>query len=338
MTDDMGLFERVCSFPGLIGAAHSAMKGKRGKIQVARFWRDLEGEVLQLERELLDGSYRPRPYRVFVVTDPKQRAICAADFRDRVVHHAVCAVLEPLFERSCIFDSYACRKNRGAHAAIARVQQFSRRYRYFAKLDVHKFFDSVDHAVLRGLVRRKVSDVRLLALVDSILSQPVPWTPAGKGLPIGNLTSQHFANLYLDPVDHLVKDTLGLGGYARYMDDLFLLADDKALLWAAVARVERMLNCSLLLSVRDGSVLVAPVQEGIPCLGFRVFPGTIRIDRRGWCRFCHKLAALEQMYLVGLVTPDELSIRATSLLAHVASGDTRRLRQAYFSGRKPLEA
>lgn len=330
------LFEKVCSFDALCAAAREAMRGKRTKQRVARFWLDLEPEVLQLEVELRAGSYRPRPYRTFVVTDPKQRMICAADFRDRVVHHAVCGVLDPIFERSYILDSYACRKGKGTHAAIRRAQAYTRRFRYHLKLDVRKFFDSVDHRALKGLLRRKVKDPDLLRLLDVTIDHPVPWTLPGKGIPIGNLTSQHFANLYLDQVDHLVKDEIGVKGYVRYMDDMVLFADDKRVLWDAFGQVERFLDESLKLRVKDGSVVLAPCTEGLSFLGFRVFPGVIRLDRRGWRRFRRRIIHNERAYEYGTMNEDELVRSTASVVGHIMHADTRNLRAAFFAARPDI--
>lgn len=147
------LFDQVCSFTSLVKAAKEAARGKKTKHRVALFLRDLENEIISLENELRSKTYYPLPYRTFKIHDPKRRMICAADFRDRVVHHAICRVLEPVFEQSFIFDTYACRKGKGNHAAKQRAQAFSRRLKYFLKLDVHKFFDSIDHGVLTSVSR-----------------------------------------------------------------------------------------------------------------------------------------------------------------------------------------
>ena len=183
------LFGQVCTFEALATSALTTAKGKKAKPQVALFLWNLENEVIRLEAELAGKTYHPQPYRTFKIFDPKERMICAAAFRDRVVHHAVCRVLEPIFERALIDDTYACRKNKGPLSAIKRAQAFCRRYTYFVKLDVRKFFDSVDHAVLKGQLRRKVKDPELLWLLDVFIDHPVPWTQPGKGIPIGNLTS-----------------------------------------------------------------------------------------------------------------------------------------------------
>ena len=217
----------VCTFGALIRSAHEAAKGKKDKPRIAHFLENLENEIIDLERELLANTYKPRSYRTFTVHDPKDRRICAADFRDRVAHHAVCRVLEPIFERAFIYDTYACRKDKGTHKAIRRAQHFCRRHEFFLKLDIRKFFDSVDHGVMKSQLRRKVKDPDLLWLLVMFVDHPVPWTPPGKGLPIGNLTSQYFANFHLSGLDHFIKERLRIRGYVRYMDDLVLLADEK---------------------------------------------------------------------------------------------------------------
>ena len=326
------LFDRVCSFGALSTSAKKAATGKKTKPRVAQFLYDLETEVIDLEKELLSKTYRPLPYRTFEVHDPKERRICAADFRDRVVHHSVCSVMEPIFERSYITDSYACRKDRGMHRAIKRAQVFSRRYLYFLKLDVKKFFDSVDHDVLKSQLRRKVKDRDLLGLMDLFIDHPVPWTDPGKGIPIGNLTSQHFANFYLSGLDHFIKAYLRIKGYLRYMDDLVLFAGKKGTLWDAKGRIEHYLREKLQLHLKPDAVLLAPVLQGLPFLGFRVFPGVIRISRKGWRRFRNKVRQREQMEMRGESDDEKRARCVSSLLGHIKHANTRNLRAAFFEG------
>jgi len=326
------LWKDVCTFDALIRSTHEAAKGKKTKPRVARFLQNLENEVIDLERELLMKTYRPRPYRTFMVHDPKDRQICAADFRDRVVHHAVCKVLEPFFERSFIFDVYACRKNKGTHLAIQRAQDFSQRYQYYLQLDVHKFFDSVDHKVLKVQLRRKVKDSDLLWLLDAFVDHPVPWTAPGKGIPIGNLTSQHFANFYLSGLDHFIKEHLRIEGYVRYMDDLVLFADEKDTLWDAAARIEKYLAEKLFLYVKKGSLFLAPIHQGLPYLGFRIFPNVIRLDRRGWRRFRHKVLDQNEMLHRDLLDEESWTRSMTSLVGHTQHASMRNLRASFFKG------
>jgi RNA-directed DNA polymerase len=202
-----GLFEKVLRFDNLLGAARRAARGKRDRPAVARFEFHLERELLTLQTELAEGTYRPGAFFTFEIRDPKRRSICAAPFCDRVVHHAVCGVLEPLFDRRLIFDTCACRPGKGTHAAIARAQHFARRYRYFLKCDVRRFFASVDHNLLRALLQRMFKDAPLLDLLGRILAHNPPGAEPGRGLPIGNLTSQHFGSLFAH-VSH--ADTLTL--------------------------------------------------------------------------------------------------------------------------------
>jgi len=213
------LREGLIAFENLLRAAEKARRGKRFRPPAARFFFHLERELTRLHDELAAKTYRPGPYRTFTLHEGKARQISAAPFRDRVVHHALTGVLEPIFERSFVFDSDACRKGKGTHAAVDRCQGFARRYRYVLKADVRKFFPSIDHAILKGLVARKVKDPHVLWLVDRIIDHGNPqdpvlmWFPGDdlftpterrRRLPLGNQTSRFFANVYLDPLDHFV--------------------------------------------------------------------------------------------------------------------------------------
>jgi retron-type reverse transcriptase len=243
------LFERICTWGNLYLAWRNAARGKRGREPAARFEYRLEDNLLQLQQELQDQTYRPGAYHSFTIHEPKRRLISAAPFRDRVVHHALCNVIEPIFERSFISDSYANRVGKGTHRALDRCQAFARRFRYVLQCDVRQFFPSIDHAVLRDILSRKIADPDVMWLVDRIVESgigvlaeeyDVVYFPGDdlwaverpRGLPIGNLTSQFWANCYLNPFDHFVKRELRCKGYLRYVDDFLLLADDKATLWA----------------------------------------------------------------------------------------------------------
>ena len=269
------LFEDVIDYGNLLAAAHRARRGKRDRVEVARFVFDLEPNLLQLQEELRSGSYRMRPYRSFVIREPKRRRICAAHFRDRVVQHAICAVLDPIFDRCLIDDTYACRRGKGTHAAVRRMQHFSRRFRHVLLCDVRRYFEAVDHDVLKSLCRRKLKDRALLSLLDRIIDHPLPGAEPGKGVPIGNLTSQHFANLYLGELDHFVKDRLRLPAYLRYMDDCAAFSGGKPELQQGLAAIREFLHATLRLELREERTLLAPVTQGVPFLGFRVF--------RAWC-------------------------------------------------------
>lgn len=322
-----GLFDRVVTFENLLLATRKAARGKRDKPSVARFEFRLEQELLAVQEELAIGAYYPGAFFTFEIRDPKRRDICAAPYRDRVVHHALCNPLEPFFERRLIYDTYACRPGKGTHAAIERAQRFSRRYRYFLKCDVRKYFQSVDHAVLRALMASMFKDVRLLDLLERIIAHSPPGAEPGKGLPIGNLTSQHFANLYLGELDHHLKDRMGVMGYLRYMDDLVLFADDKPTLHLWLAQIRDFLQDRLALELKARATILAPVTEGLPFLGFRIYPGLIRLNRRTLRRFRSQVRGRERTYQAGGTGIEDLTGSVSSLFAHVAHADTLTLRR-----------
>ena len=325
------LFQNVVAYSNLLAAAHQARRGKRDRVEVARFVFDLEPNLLRLQEELCSDSYRMRPYRSFVIREPKRRRICAAHFRDRVVHHAVCALLDPIFEACLIDDTYACRRGKGTHAAVRRMQQFSRRFRYVLLCDVRRYFESVDHALLKALCRRKLKDRALLALLDRIIEHPLPGSPAGKGLPIGNLTSQYFANLYLGALDHFAKERLRRPGYLRYMDDFAVFADGKPELHRALAAIRAFLHASLRLELREERRLLVPGTQGVPFLGFRVFPGVVRVDGRKLARLRRRVRAREGDCSLGRIDEDGLARSVRGMLGYICHADTRRVRERLFA-------
>lgn len=320
------LFDRLCEYQALEAAARRAARGKGGRLEVGRFFFRLESELLSLQADLLSESYCPGAYRCFRIRDPKERTICAAPFRDRVLQHALCAVLEPVFERGYIHDSYACRVGRGSHRALQRAQQYARRQAYFLKLDIRQFFHSIDHGILKARIARKVKDPRVLALVARVIDHPAPGLASGKGLPIGNLCSQHFANLYLDPLDHRIKEDLRLPGYLRYMDDMLLFAADRRTLRVAAEELEPWLAGSLALGLKPAATLLAPVREGIPFLGFRVFPGLIRVRAENWRRFRIRLRRRLRELAAGEIAEARFLASLQSQFGHLEQGNTRTLR------------
>lgn len=264
------IFGTACSFESLLAGFYRARRGKGGREEVARFGYRLETHLLQLEKELLEGTYVHGAYRKFTVHDSKRRQIQAAPFRDRIVHQAICATLEPVFERRFIFDSYACRRGKGTHAALLRFERFMRVSRYALSLDISKYFASIDHAVLLSRLAHIVSDPRMLRLCALVIESGA--RAPGRGIPIGNLTSQLFANIYLDVLDQYIKHPLGLHRYIRYMDDMVILHDDKQLLHEVKEKIRLFVEDTLKLTLHPYKVQVAPTMRGIDFLGYRVFP------------------------------------------------------------------
>ncbi|MCP5097553.1 MAG: RNA-dependent DNA polymerase, partial [Chloroflexi bacterium] len=282
------LYPQLSSFANLDTAWRKARKGKRGKQAVARFEFDLETNLLQLERELQDKTYQPGAYRSFFIHDSKKRKISAAPFRDRVVHHALCNVLEPIYERKFIHDSYANRLGKGTHRALDRAQSFARQYPHVLKCDIETFFPAIDHAVLRQILFRHIACADTRWLMDQIIDGGVGIlsdqyrqryfygddlfaATRPRGLPIGNQTSQFWANVYLNPLDHFIKRDLKCTAYCRYVDDFLLFHEDKAVLHQWRAELEAFLM-TLRLTIHPHKSVVFPVNCGIPFLGFQLFP------------------------------------------------------------------
>jgi len=296
-----GLFERICAVANLRAAMERAAQGKAGRPGVQRFLADTDRELSTLAQGIRDGSYEPAGYEQFRVMDPKPRRISCAPFRDRVVHHAVCGIIGPVIERRFVPDTFACREGKGTHRAVLRAQQFARRHRYFCKLDIARFFDSVDHGVLIELLRRLFRERALLELLERLVRHPFPGQAPGKGLPIGNLTSQWFANLYLDGADHLMRDQRAVPGFIRYMDDMLLFADTKAALWAHCDALTEWLLQERSLSIKRDALVLAPCSEGIPFLGTRVYPGMVRLQHGRYQRMVRHVKRREAEFKAGTI-------------------------------------
>jgi retron-type reverse transcriptase len=337
------LWERMISFESLVAAAQAAARGKRYRPGAARFFFHLEPELLRLQRELTTKSYQPGRYRVFTVYEGKKRQISAAPFRDRFVHHALTRVLEPIFERSFCFDSYACRKGKGTHAAVDRCQAFARWYKYVLKADVRKFFPSIDHQVLKTLIARKIKDADVAGLVGLIIDHSNPqdpvlmWFPGddlftpterSRGLPLGNQTSQFFANVYLDPLDHFVIDRLGLS-YVRYVDDFLVFADDKRRLHEVRLELERFLD-TLRLQIHHKKSVVFPCDQGLRFLGYRVCPTHRLLAQESLRRFRRRMRWMQREFARGRIGFDAIRPRIMSWIGHARHANTYRLRTDLF--------
>lgn len=327
MTSSRGpLFDQVARFDALRKAALVAARGHGASRPVAAFLADLERECLALERELLAGAWWPRPLSTFRIRDPKPRTISAAAFRDRVVHHAVCAVLAPRFEARADPDSYACRPGRGNHAAVRRTQALCRRHEWYAKLDIRHFFETVPHAPLRARVAAVAPDPALLELLDRILAVGASG-PGPVGLPIGNLTSQHFGNFYLGALDQYARRTLRVPAMVRYMDDVLVFGPDKATVRRWADAVGAWVPARLGLEVKTEATVVAPVRVGLPFLGFRVWPRLLRLDGARARRFRRRLRTLARLLAAGVLTEAQAQRRGGAVVAWAAHGDTLRFRQ-----------
>ena len=252
-------------------------KGKRNKSDVARFEFNLEDNLFKLHDELVSGNYKPEPYKAFFVKDPKLRHIHKAGAWDRLVHQALFRVLYPIFDRHFIHDSYSSRNRKGTHAGVERLESFIRkatrnwiRGAWCLKCDARKFFDSIDHEILFGLICKKVTDIKVLNLIKTIVYgfEKI----RGKGLPLGNVTSQLFANVYMNTFDQYVKHTLKARFYARYCDDFVIVDRNRTVLESYISNISEFLDTELKLELHPNKVEIRKVRQGIDFLGQVVLP------------------------------------------------------------------
>lgn len=321
------LYPEMTSFPALHRGYREARMGKRDKEDVLRFAADLEANLLRLRDELRSRRYEPAGFDVFHLFDPKEREIHAPYFRDRVVHRALHHVLEPLFERGFIHDSYACRPGRGTHAAVDRLQAFMRNQdtAYYLECDIRSYFDSVDHDIMLDLLSRRVTDEDVLWLVRTILDDYDGGVAAGKGMPIGTLYSQLFANIYLDRFDHFVKQSLRVPYYVRYMDDFILLSDSKADLHDWRETMQGYLRDHLELSLPREKAYIEPLEKGATWLGYRVFPQYRLLRKRNKVGFRRRMNRLKQRLNEGEITYDRVRASIDSWRGHASHAATTNL-------------
>ncbi len=340
-----GLFDRIANFEALRVAARKAILGKRKKEGAAGFQANLERELLRLERSLLDGSYRPGRYTEILVREPKERLVSAAPFRDRVVHHALCAVVAPIFEAGFIGNSYANRTGKGTHRAIEAYERYRDRHAHVLRCDIYRYFPSIDHKILKAGFRRRIACERTLALMELIVDgsnrqEPVHLHFPGdtlfapferrRGLPIGNLTSQFFANLYLDCFDHYVTEVLR-APYLRYVDDFALFHDDPAQLLEWRGRIERFLE-GRRLRLHPLKTAVLPAVQPAQFLGFVLHAEGRRLPQDNVRRFRGRLRSLRDRWRAGVARVREIEARVSAWIAHAAHAKTWRLRRAMFAG------
>jgi len=280
------LYQKVCSIDNLFLAFRKARRGKSKKFYVIEFEANLTENLLKLQEELISETYSPKPLKRFIIRDPKTRTIHASAFRDRIVHHAIVNILEPIFEKVFICDSFASRKDKGTHKAVARFERFmnkvSRNGRlvknnfsnnsiegYVLKADIKSYFDNVDHEVLMRIIKKKVNDSGAIWLIQQVLNN-FKGMQEGKGMPLGNLTSQFFANVYLNELDYFVKHILKAKYYVRYVDDFVILHRSKKRLEYFKKKIEKFIITLQIKLHPDKSKIVA-LRNGISFLGYRVF-------------------------------------------------------------------
>lgn len=324
------LWEQICTFDNAYYAYTKARKTKRYKYDALQFEKDREQNLIKIVDELSSMDYLIGKYKSFTIYEPKKRLILALPFRDRVVQHMVCNYIEPIYERRFYEHSYACRKNKGIHAAsntlhrwLYNLEVLNGQNIYAIKGDIHHYFQSINHQILKEENRYYFKDLNLLTFLDLVIDHNGP-LEKDRGIPVGNLTSQLFANVYLNVFDNFIKKELRCAYYDRYMDDFIILSDDLDFLRYVLKESERFLYERLDLFLNPKTTIVS-AKNGIDFVGYRHYNSTIKVRKE-------RIRGLNKMfnkYEKGLITDAEFNASVQSRLAHMAHADTYWLRKQY---------
>ena len=339
------LWANIITFDNLLLAAKKAQRCKRFKPDILKFNYRLESEILKLQRELTTKTYLTGEYKTFKIIDPKPRSISAAPYRDRVVHHAVCNIIAPIFERTFIADSYANRIDFGTHKALEKFTHLTRTNKYILQCDISKYFPSIDHEILKSIIHSKIKCPDTLWLIDQIIDRSNPQelilerfpnddllTPIErrKGLPLGNLTSQLFANIYLNELDQFVKHELKSKKYVRYLDDFALFSNKLAYLqFAQLAIIDFLIN--LRLKLHPIKTQLFKTYQGVNFVGFRIFASHRRVLAKNIRRGKNRIKLLQNALKAGKISQTKLISSCQAWIGHLQHGDTWKLQQQLFS-------
>lgn len=315
--------EAIADIDNLRLAYWKSRKGKEDRVEVIEFRTALQYNLAKISEELRGDHVCVGNYAYFKIFDPKERLICAAAFRERVIHHAVMNVCHHDFDKRQIFDSYACRIGKGTFKSLDRAYEFAGRYRWFVKMDVRKYFDNIRHIALKQQLAKMFKDDGLLRLLNKIIDSYS--VGEDRGLPIGNLTSQYFANHYLSVADHHAKEKLCIDGYVRYMDDIVLFGDDKEELLAKARLLELYLKDVLDLEL--GQFYMNRCRCGIPYLGYRVLGDIVLLSKRSKTRYKKKINEVFYKYRIGEYDQEMLQNRLLPLTAYTEKADSKSFRK-----------
>ncbi|MDD2646871.1 MAG: reverse transcriptase/maturase family protein [Patescibacteria group bacterium] len=331
------LFEKIISLENLFSAWDEFRQDKKKKSDILKFEFNLEPNIFQLYRDLQNHAYKHGPYTSFFITDPKQRHIHKALVRDRVLHHAVFTVLNPIFEPTFIGHSFSCRINKGAHKAVNCLTKILRATSanhtkpcFILKCDISKFFASVDHDTLLEIVSRKIKDDKAMWLIKEIIESFCSNQSdlfKKRGLPIGNLTSQLFANIYLNEFDQFVKHELQIKKYLRYTDDFIVVANDKKYLRKILKAMKKLLEQKLFLKIHPKKIIIRKFDQGIDFLGHLLLPYYRLIKTKTKQRIMRKLRGRIKEYKNGIISEKTLEQSLQSYLGVLSHANTYKLGQ-----------
>lgn len=324
------MFHEVVSISNLLEAWKKFSQGKRNGDEVAHFEIHLEYNIFTLHKKLVEKTYVHDPYIEFVVCDPKRRNIHKASVRDRVLHQAIFQKLYPLFDRYFIYDSYSSQENKGTHLGIERLISFCRketksytRTAYVLKCDIRKFFDSIDHDILKKLLYDRVLDQDLRGLIEIVMNsfEKTPWV----GLPLGNVTSQLFANIYMNEFDQFAKHVLKAEYYGRYCDDFVIVSSSKKWLDSLIPQIELFFCKTLQLQLHPNKISLRKVSQGIDFLGYVIRPHVITIRTSTRRRIVRKVKNAHQNFLAGFLEQESYQAVVQSYLGIVSHARDREM-------------
>jgi len=361
------MFTKISDPQNLLKAYYMARRGKREKFSVCDYDFHLENNIIKQKYILQRRRYTPRPYTRFLVFDPKTRLVSAPAFEDRVLHHSIIAQIEPLFDKQFIYDSYACRKNKGTHLGAKRVKKFLMAARcihgkdkdlYILQCDIQKYFQSIDWEILLKIISKTINCPKTmdlirtiiythetvgrcikknqteeqLSLFDSVEQIPMPVSVENrKGLPIGNLTSQLFANVYLNELDHFVKEVLRERWYARYMDDFLIIHPDRKHLCKVREQIRAFLTDNLALSLHPRKVSIKNVKTGVPFVGYRIFYDHKLVRGSTLLRMQKKYRSRIKSFKNGDLSEKDLKSVNASLNGHLKHANAYNLRKTMIT-------
>jgi len=324
------LYNKITTFENICGAYRKAALGRRYTSEVLSFSNNLEENLISIQEDLITRAYKPGRYRTFTIYEPKKRLIYVSPFRDRVVHHAIMNIIEPIWDNLFIYDSYACRKMKGSHNAMYRVVKFLREAKqrwdrvYCLKADVTKFFPSINHHILMEIVAQKIKCRDTLDLIRKIVFTVGDENdPDSKNMPIGSLLSQWAANLYLNELDYHIKHQMRVKFYVRYMDDFVLLDGNKARLHSYKAEISSYLDDQLRLQLNPKSDIF-PADRGIDFVGYRIWPNYRLIRKRSLIRASRRFKRLSMEYAQGRVDLNRIRSSLMSWLGHCSHAHVQR--------------
>lgn len=327
------LWGGLCSLENLFLAYKKARKKKTGKLYVQEFEKDLLNNLLKLQYELQNKTYSPKPLITFTIREPKTRKISKSDFRDRIIHHALCNILEPIFDKTFIHDSYANRKGKGTLKAVERFDHFKRKVSrnntrkcFVFKADIKKYFDNVDHKTLLKILNKKVVDADVLWLVQRILGNHQA-DIKGRGMPLGNLTSQFFANIYLNQLDRFVKHRLKAKYYIRYVDDFVILDSNKEKLSKYKEEINNFLKQNLKIEFHPDKSKIFQLGNSLTFLGFRIFCNHKLLKRSSIRKMKNKYKTLKNFYNKKEFSYDKVYDFMEGWIAYAKNANTYKLRK-----------